>query len=79
MNKIQVKGEFCFPSLRLFCLRRPVLCLRVFLCDGMQNKKELSQVGEGCQGRVSVFRAHTQQKRLPSSGTMRSPVAVHGC
>lgn len=53
-------------------------CFCAMVCK-TRNRGSSSQVGEGCQGRGSVFREHTQQKRLPSSGTIRLPVAVHGC
>lgn len=59
-----------------------VVSARFRMCMTAYRKNRgggLSLVGEGCCGRVSVFQVHTQQNRLLSRGTIRSPVAVHGC
>lgn len=79
-------------SLTLLVLKVVMLC---FVCSAQccvctcfsavhgvaayRKDRGLRLVGEGCCGHVSVFQAHTQQNHLLSRGTIRSPVALHGC
>lgn len=78
-RKVQVQGEFGFFFWRVFCLRGSVLCLQVFLCDGMQKTRGRAQLGrEGLpRTRISIPSAHSA--RAPPSSGSRSPVALPAC
>lgn len=52
-RKVQVQGEFGFFFWRVFCLRGSVLCLQVFLCDGMQKRQKNEGEGSARSGRAA--------------------------